>query len=143
MLGCVTLINAARPYLVKSKNASITILSSYLAREFSRPPASPYGPMKAAQLQYVQELSHILGPEGIRTNALSPGGIYFPGGSWEYLEETIPDWVKQQRDRISLRRLGEPQEIANATVWMSSVLASYVCGANILVDGGIHHGTQF
>lgn len=143
IMGVVTLIEAATPYLEKSSNPSIIITSSFMGREFFRSPPAPYGPFKAAQLQHVQELSHFLGPKGIRTNAVSPGPIIFPGGDWEKYKENMPDWVEEQRLRVPLRRLGNPHEIANASVWLASSLSSYVSGTNLLVDGGMHTGTQF
>ena len=98
-----------------------------MGREFYRSPPAAYGPCKAAQLQHVQELSHFLGPKGIRVNAISPGPIYCKGGPWEKYSELMPEWV----------------EVAKVAVFLASPLASYVTGTNVLVDGGIHVGTQF
>ncbi|KAJ5707263.1 isoepoxydon dehydrogenase [Penicillium malachiteum] len=98
-----------------------------MGREFYRSPPAAYGPCKAAQLQHVQELSHYLGLKGIRVNAISPGPVLCEGGSWEKYSETMPEWVEEQRLKIPLRR----------------PLASFVTGTNVLVDGGIHVGTQF
>jgi NAD(P)-dependent dehydrogenase (short-subunit alcohol dehydrogenase family) len=142
-MGVVSLIDSALPSLLQSPNPSVIVQSSFLGREFFRAPPSPYGPFKAAQLQYVQELSHHLGPKGVRVNAISPGPIIFPGGAWETYSRESPEWTEQQRLKVPLRRLGSPHEIANAAVWLASSLSSYVAGANLLVDGGIHIGTQF
>ncbi|CAG9941665.1 unnamed protein product [Clonostachys rosea f. rosea IK726] len=143
VMGFVTLVQTAVPFLLKSPNASIVVISSFLGREFFRSPPAPYGPFKAAQLQHVQELSHYLGPKGIRTNAISPGPIIFPGGNWETYQKESPEWVEETRLKVPLRRLGSPEEIANAAVWLASRLSSYVSGTNMLVDGGIHVGTHF
>lgn len=99
--------------------------------------------MKAAQPQHVQELSHHLGPKGIRVNAISPGPIVFEGGIWDQSLKLMPEWVEEQRVKIPLKRLGGPQEISNVAVFLASPLASFVTGTNLLVDGGIHVGTQF
>ncbi|CAH0026215.1 unnamed protein product [Clonostachys rhizophaga] len=143
VMGFVTLVQTAVPFLLKSPNASVVVISSFLGREFFRSPPAPYGPFKAAQLQHVQELSHYLGPKGIRTNAISPGPIIFPGGNWETYQKESPEWVEETRLKVPLRRLGSPGEIANAAVWLASRLSSYVSGTNMLVDGGIHVGTHF
>lgn len=83
VMGFVELVKAAIPYLEKSSQASIIVPSSFMGREFYRGPPATYGPCKAAQLQHVQELSHFLGPKGIRVNAISPGPILCKDGPWE------------------------------------------------------------
>ena len=143
LMGVVHLVSAASPYLQESPNASIIITSSFMAREFFRSPPAPYSPLKAAQIQHVQELSHHLGPLGVRTNAISPGPITFPGGDWERYQSEAPEWVEETRMKTPLRRLGRPEEVANAAVWLASRLSSYVTGTNLLVDGGIHVGTNY
>ena len=114
-----------------------------MGREFYRSPPAPYGPCKAAQLQHVQELSQYLGPKGIRVNAISPGPIMAKDGPWEKMAKEVPEWVEEQRLKIPLKRFGTPQEIANAALFLASPLSSFVSGTNLLVDGGIHIGTQF
>ncbi|KAJ5333928.1 isoepoxydon dehydrogenase [Penicillium brevicompactum] len=143
VMGFVELVKAAQPYLEKSPQASIIVQSSFMGREFFRGPPAAYGPCKAAQLQHVQELSHYLGPKGIRMNAISPGPVVVKGGAWEKGLIEAPEWVEEQRLKIPLKRLGGPQEISNVAVFLASPLASFVTGTNILVDGGIHVGTQF
>ncbi|KAJ5552306.1 hypothetical protein N7494_001684 [Penicillium frequentans] len=143
VMGFVELVKAAEPYLEKSPQASIIVQSSFMGREFFRGPPAAYGPCKAAQLQHVQELSHHLGPKGIRVNAISPGPIVFEGGIWDQSSKLMPEWVEEQRVKIPLKRLGVPQEISNVAVFLASPLASFVTGTNVLVDGGIHVGTHF
>ncbi|KAA8647960.1 hypothetical protein EYZ11_009173 [Aspergillus tanneri] len=143
VMGFVELVKAATPYLEKSPQASIIVQSSFMGREFYRSPPAAYGPCKAAQLQHVQELSHWLGPKGIRVNAISPGPILCKGGPWEKYSKLMPEWVEEQRLKIPLKRLGGPAEVANVAVFLASPLASFVTGTNVMVDGGIHVGTQF
>ncbi|KAK1146856.1 hypothetical protein N8T08_002174 [Aspergillus melleus] len=143
VMGFVELVKAAEPYLEKSPQASIIVQSSFMGREFYRSPPAAYGPCKAAQLQHVQELSHALGPKGIRVNAISPGPVLCEGGPWEKYSKLMPEWVEEQRQKIPLKRLGGPKEIANVAVFLASPLASFVTGTNVLADGGIHVGTQF
>jgi NAD(P)-dependent dehydrogenase (short-subunit alcohol dehydrogenase family) len=143
IMGFVNLVEAALPHLEKSPNPSIIVQSSFMGREVFRTPAAPYGACKAAQLQHVQELSHTLGPKGIRVNAISPGPIMAPEGAWEKYSKIAPEWVDEQRLKVPLKRFGTPAEIANVAVFLASHLASYISGANVMVDGGIHVGTQF
>lgn len=143
VMGVVNLVEASLPLLEKSPAASVIIQSSFMGREFYRSPPAPYGPCKAAQLQHVQELSQFLGPKGIRVNAISPGPILAKGGPWEKSMTINPEWVEEQRLKIPLKRLGTPQEVANVAVFLASSLSSFVAGTNLLVDGGIHVGTQF
>ncbi|KAJ5104976.1 isoepoxydon dehydrogenase [Penicillium alfredii] len=143
VMGFVELVKAAEPYLEQSPQASVIVQSSFMGREFYRSPPAAYGPMKAAQLQHVQELSHYLGPKGIRVNAISPGPVLCEGGPWEQYSQSAPEWVEEQRLKIPLKRLGQPEEISNVAVFLASPLAGFVSGTNVLVDGGIHVGTQF
>lgn len=143
VMGFAGLVTAAQPYLEKSPIASIIVMSTFQAREFYRAPPAPYGPLKAAQLQHVQELSHFLGPKGIRVNAISPGPILCKDGPWDKFMKEIPDWVEEQRLKIPLKRLGGGPEVANVATFLASPLSSFVTGTNILVDGGIHIGTVF
>ena len=143
VMGFVNLVEAAAPLLEKSPHGSVIVQSSFMGREFYRSPPAPYGPCKAAQLQHVQELSQFLGPKGVRVNAISPGPILAKGGPWEKYMKEMPEWVEEQRLKIPLKRLGDPQEVANVAVFLASPLSSFVSGTNILVDGGIHVGTQF
>jgi len=143
IMGFVNLVEASTPYLLKSPKASIIVQSSFMGREFFRSPPAPYGACKAAQLQHVQELSHYLGPKGIRVNAMSPGPIWAKDGAWESYSKVAPEWVEAQRKKVPLKRFGTPEDVANVAVFLASPLSGYVQGANILVDGGIHIGTSF
>ena len=143
LMGFVNVVEHSIPYLEKSPCASVIVQSSFMGREFYRSPPAAYGPCKAAQLQHVQELSHYLGPKGVRINAISPGPILAKGGPWEKYSKEMPEWVEEQRLKIPLKRLGSPQEVANVALFLASPLSSFVSGTNLMVDGGIHVGTQF
>ena len=143
LMGFVNLVEASIAYLEKSPFPSVIVQSSFMGREFYRSPPAAYGPCKAAQLQHVQELSQFLGPKGIRVNAISPGPILARDGPWEKYSKEMPEWFEEQRLKIPLKRLGKPGEVANVAVFLASSLSSFVSGTNLLVDGGIHVGTQF
>jgi NAD(P)-dependent dehydrogenase (short-subunit alcohol dehydrogenase family) len=71
---------------------------------------------------------------GLRVNAISPGGIETPAIA-RYFEK-FPDVRQRTVDSHAMRRLGTPEELAEAVVWLASERSSYVTGANLLVDGG-------
>lgn len=88
------------------------------------------GGVEALTKTAAQELS----VKGIRVNAVSPGGIETPAIA-RYFRK-FPDVRQRTVDSHAMRRLGTPQELAEAVVWLASERASYVTGANLLVDGG-------
>jgi len=88
------------------------------------------GGVEALTKTAAQELS----VQGVRVNAVSPGGIETPSIA-RYFRK-FPDVYKRTVDSHAMRRLGTPEELAEAVVWLASDRASYVTGANLLVDGG-------
>ena len=88
------------------------------------------GGVEALTKTAAQELS----AQGIRVNAVSPGGIETPAIA-RYFKK-FPDIHQRTVDSHAMRRLGTPAELAEAVVWLASERASYVTGANLLVDGG-------
>ncbi|MCC8457302.1 glucose 1-dehydrogenase [Photorhabdus aegyptia] len=92
-----------------------------------------YSTSKAGVNMMVAALADAFGPSGIRVNAVCPGLINTA------LPLSSPEVAKMfdgLRERMPLRRLGEPEEIGNAVVWLGSDLASFVTGVSLLVDGG-------
>ena len=79
MMGTVCLINAAMPYLGKSKHAAIVTISSVSGREIDFA-SGPYGAFKADIVRYTQGLAYHLAGKGIQANSVSPGNTYFAGG---------------------------------------------------------------
>ena len=79
MMGTVCLINAAMPYLGKSKHAAIVTISSVSGREIDFA-CGPYGAFKADIVRYTQGLAYHLAGKGIQANSVSPGYTYFAGG---------------------------------------------------------------
>ncbi|GAA0253302.1 SDR family oxidoreductase [Haladaptatus pallidirubidus] len=78
-------------------------------------------------------LAHRLGPDGIRVNAIHPGGV-----ETAMMEDADlgPDALEQFVQAIPTRRIGQPSDIAGAAVFLASDLASYVNGESLIVDGG-------
>ena len=142
MMHTVRLVNAAMPHLERSDAASIVTIGSVSGREIDFA-AGPYGTFKAAIIHYTQGLAYQLAAKGIRANSLSPGNTYFPGGVWENIEENVPEWFAQAVALNPTGRMAKPEEIARAAVLLASPAASFITGANLLVDGALTRGVQF
>jgi 3-oxoacyl-[acyl-carrier protein] reductase len=132
----VTLCDAAIPALSASGGGAIAIIGS-IAGLTSLPAPLPYSAAKAALTRYTTDLARRLGPQGIRVNMVAPGNVVFPGGRWEERRREDPDGVAAYiRDGVPLQRLGKPEEIAAAVVFLSSERSGFTTGTCMVVDGG-------
>ncbi len=141
ILGAVRLVEAAKEHLERSEAASIVTISSVSGREIDFA-AGPYGAFKAALVHYTQGLAFQLAGQGIRANTVSPGNTYFPGGVWSQIEQGDPDLFASAMALNPTGRMGTPQEMANAVVFLSSPRASFITGTNLVVDGALTRGVQ-
>jgi NAD(P)-dependent dehydrogenase (short-subunit alcohol dehydrogenase family) len=142
MMGTVRAVDAAMPFLEQSKAASIVVIASVSGREIDFA-AGPYGVFKAALIHYAKGLSFQLAAKNIRVNAVSPGNTYFPGGVWEKIEHGNPTLFAQALGLNPTGRMGKPEEMARAIVFLASPAASFVTGTNLVVDGALTRGVQF
>lgn len=95
------------------------------------PMLASYGASKAAVISLTKTCGVELAPKGIRTNAILPGTIY---------SEMMPkdsEFTKSTLSMIPMGRAGEPREIGTVAAFLASEEASYICGASIVVDGGM------
>ncbi|MGH7573189.1 MAG: SDR family NAD(P)-dependent oxidoreductase [Gemmatimonadota bacterium] len=90
-----------------------------------------YDVAKAGVLMYTRAAALELGPRGIRVNAVSPGLI----GS-EGIEEAWPEGVAGWLEGVPLSRMGAPEDVADACIFLASDAARWITGANLVVDGG-------
>jgi 3-oxoacyl-[acyl-carrier protein] reductase len=141
IMGCVRMVDGAMPFLEQTKAASIVSISSVSAREIDFK-TGPYGPFKAALVHYTKGLAVQLAPKGIRANSVSPGNTFFEGGIWNRIKDGNPELYKAALARNPTGRMGTPQEMANAVVFLASPAASFITGTNLLVDGALSHGVQ-
>lgn len=142
MMGTVRMVNAAMPWLEKSRAGSIVTISSVSGREVDFA-AGPYGTFKAALIHYTQGLAFQLAGKGIRANSVSPGNTFFEGGVWDQIRQGNPKLYAEALALNPTGRMGTPQEMANAAVFLSSPAASFVTGTNLVVDGALTRGVQF
>ena len=141
IMGAVRLVNAAMPHLAASDSASIVTISSVSGREIDFA-SGPYGAFKAALVHYTQGLAYHLAGKGIRANSVSPGNTYFEGGVWNQIETGDPALFESALALNPTGRMGTPQEMADAAVFLSSGRASFITGTNLVVDGALTKGVQ-
>jgi 3-oxoacyl-[acyl-carrier protein] reductase len=134
------LVREVLPAMTQSRNGSIVLVASIVGLESTSAPL-PYGAAKAALINYGKNLARQLGPFNIRVNAVAPGNILFPGGSWERHLATRHDEVMREIDaEVPLRRFGRPDEIADLIVYLSSDRAAFITGSCVVADGGQTRG---
>jgi 3-oxoacyl-[acyl-carrier protein] reductase len=141
LMGSVRMVDAAMPFLEKSKAGSIVTISSVSGREIDFA-AGPYGAFKAALIHYTQGLAYNLAGKGIRANTVSPGNTYFEGGVWNKIKDGNPELYRTALGMNPTGRMGTPQEMANAVVFLASPAASFITGTNLVVDGALTKGVQ-
>ena len=145
LMGAVRALEAARPFLEKAGaetgDAAFIITSSVSAAETSAPAA--YGAIKAALIHFAKGVAREAAPRHLRCNVVSPGTIFFEGGVWGVTKERAPDFFKTMIARNPTGRMGTPEEIAAATVFLASPLSAFTTGINMVVDGGITQRANF
>jgi len=136
LVGSMLLTTAALDYMSAKGAGNVVLTSSIAGLEAINAPVS-YSAAKAALGSAVKSLSRLAGPNGVRVNAVAPGNILFPGGSWEKkLTERRDFFENYVRTEVPMQRFGKPEEIADAVVFLASNRASFITGACLVVDGG-------
>ncbi|MCC5872845.1 MAG: SDR family oxidoreductase [Gammaproteobacteria bacterium] len=135
MMAGVRAVEEALPLLKASDAPSITFIGS-MASKFFFGRRSSYGPAKAAMRAYANELAQSFGKDGIRANAISPGAVHFPGGSWDKVKQAQPDFYAKVEKKIPLGRLGTAEEIARIIAFVASPAGLWINATHIAADGG-------
>jgi 3-oxoacyl-[acyl-carrier protein] reductase len=125
---------AALPHLETAGGGSILFVASVTGMKPG--PRTAYATAKAAEIHLATTLALELAPLRVRVNAISPGSILFEGGSWERFKTNNPaDYERFRANEFPLGRLGRPEEIGDVAAFLLSDRASWVTGANVVVDG--------
>jgi 3-oxoacyl-[acyl-carrier protein] reductase len=135
VMATVRASNAAIPHLERSGGGAILNISSISGLGASAR-SSSYAAVKAAVINYTLSQGLMLAPKKIRVNAIAPGSIEFPGGMWETHKTSNPQLYNAVFKSIPWGRLGKPEEIASAALFLCSDHASWITGQTLTVDGG-------
>lgn len=134
LMGGVALGRAVMPHLAVS-HGNLIFVSSIAGRESLAAPIA-YTAAKAALLAAAKALSRNC-PPGVRVNAVAPGNVLHPDSVWERKLAQDRAGVEQYLNaEVPLQRLGRPEEVADAVLFLASARAAFVHGACLVVDGG-------
>ncbi|MFI7401323.1 SDR family NAD(P)-dependent oxidoreductase [Streptomyces sp. NPDC049541] len=122
---------AAQAMRERGAGGSVTHIASIEARQ-PAPLHAHYGAAKAAVVMHARSAALEYGAYGIRVNSVSPGLIDREG-----LADAWPEGVRRWRAAAPLGRLGQPEDVGDACVFLASRLASWVSGHDLVVDGGV------
>ena len=130
------LANMVLPEMAERGEGSVIIISSIGGLRGS-PILGAYGISKAADFQLARNIAVEWGPKGITANCIAPGLIktYFSQALWQ--DEDI---LKRSTEGAPLRRIGLPDEIAGAAVFLASPAGAFTTGQGIVIDGGVTIG---
>lgn len=120
------------PHMVKRKRGNIIVISSIWG-EIGASCEVLYSMVKGGQNTFVKALAKELAPSGIRVNAIAPGAV-----ATDMLQSFSQEDLAVLQDEIPLGRIGKPEEIADAVLFLSSSHASYITGQVLSVNGGWH-----
>jgi NAD(P)-dependent dehydrogenase (short-subunit alcohol dehydrogenase family) len=126
------LANMVAPGMAERGYGAIIVISS-VGGLFGSNTLGAYGISKAADMQLVRNLAVEWGPQNVRANAIAPGLVKtdFARALWEN-----PDIAKKATKGYALRRIGEPDEIAGAAVFLASAAGQFMTGQTMVIDGG-------
>jgi NAD(P)-dependent dehydrogenase (short-subunit alcohol dehydrogenase family) len=126
------LIGMVAPEMRERKDGAIIIVSS-IGGLRGNAIIGAYNISKAADFQLARNLAHEFGPDNVRVNCIAPGLIKtdFARALWEN-----PETLHRATTAVPLRRIGEPDELAGAAVYLASKAGSFMTGQALVVDGG-------
>jgi NAD(P)-dependent dehydrogenase (short-subunit alcohol dehydrogenase family) len=122
------------PAMLKRKGGSLVFTSTFVGYTVGMPNMAAYAASKSGLIGLTQALAAELGAHGVRVNALLPGGTDTPMGR---VVANTPEVLAYVRGLHALKRLAQPEEIAQAALYLASDASSFVTGSALLVDGGV------
>ena len=137
-LKCVFLCSkAVLPLLVAQKSGAIVNIAS--VNGLTGLGEEAYSAAKAGVINLTQNMAVKYGPQSVRVNCICPGTIRTP--IWQPRLEKDPQVFERLSKWYPLGRVGEPQDVANAALFLASDEAAWITGATLLVDGGLTAGS--
>ena len=130
--GCYLCMKSVAKPMMRARAGSIINISSVVG-EMGNPGQSSYSASKAGILGLTKSVAKELASRGVRVNAITPGFIATE------MTDAIPESArKEMTDHVPLQKLGDPNDIADAVIWLASNESSYVTGQVIGVNGGLY-----
>jgi 3-oxoacyl-[acyl-carrier protein] reductase len=134
--GTFHVAQAVAPAMKTARAGRIINISSGAGLGISLTGIQAYASAKAAQIGLTRQLAHELGPFGITVNNIAPGFVRSNPTTERQWQSYGPDGQRQLVERIALRRLGTPADIAHAVLFFASDHASWITGQVLSVNGG-------
>ncbi len=124
----------AVPHLRRRGGGVIIMIASIWGRESGG--RMTYNAVKAAEISLAKAMAQQLARDNIRVNAVAPGSIMFPGGSWHRRQQDDPAFIEEMiRRELPFGRFGRDHEVGDVVAFLASDRASWVSGATLTVDG--------
>lgn len=131
VFGSMYLLQICAKFMMRNQSGSIINTSSIVGIT-GNPGQLVYSSTKGAIIAMTRTAAKELAPRGIRVNAIAPGMI-----DTDMMNSIGPKFLQKHIDNIPLGRLGRPEEIAAAAVFLASDMASYITGHTLVVDGSV------
>jgi 3-oxoacyl-[acyl-carrier protein] reductase len=127
---------AVVPAMKAAGYGRIVNISSGAGRSVSLTGIQAYASAKAGQIGFTRQTAHELGPFGITVNGIAPGFVLSNPTTERQWESYGPDGQARLVERIAVRRLGTPQDIANGVLFFVAEESSWITGQVLSIDGG-------
>jgi dehydrogenase/reductase SDR family protein 4 len=131
--SCLRLVNLVVPKMIERKSGGSIINIASIAGLEPQPGGLLYSFTKAGLLMMTRSWAREFGPHNVRVNAIAPGLIQTEFSSFFWQDEKF---MKQLHETQPIRRIGLPEEISYAALYLASNEATYVTGQTIVIDGG-------
>jgi 3-oxoacyl-[acyl-carrier protein] reductase len=136
MSGAFWCSQAVAPAMKEARYGRIVNISSGAGLGVSLTGIQAYASAKAGQIGLTRQLAHELGPFGITVNNVAPGFVRSNPATERQWESYGPHGQKELVERIALKRLGTPADIAHAVLFFASDFSGWITGQVLAVDGG-------
>lgn len=133
-----TAVSSARVFypLLKETKGNIVFIGSIAGIEAFGAPTD-YSVAKSAVIAFSKNLARKVAREGVRVNCIAPGNVFFTGGTWdEKIQQNAERVATLIENTVPMNRLGKPEEIADACLFLASERASFITGSLLCIDGG-------